>query len=162
MIRKTFITLLSLAAVGTLAAGVVSYWRGLPADTLCINGAEERADIRIAVIDGNLHAVQIIPDDKARGTPRAGDAEKKFGPFYVRRVLFGKVTASGIGGPIWVLFAILAACPLTAWWRGPFLRRRRRRRHQCIRCGYNLTGLTEPRCPECGTAYVTRQATHIL
>ncbi len=23
----------------------------------------------------------------------------------------------------------------------------------CVECGYNLTGLTEPRCPECGTAF---------
>lgn len=33
---------------------------------------------------------------------------------------------------------------------------RRRRRYltgRCINCGYNLTGLTEPRCPECGTAF---------
>ena len=22
---------------------------------------------------------------------------------------------------------------------------------RCSKCGYNLTGLTEPRCPECGT-----------
>lgn len=27
----------------------------------------------------------------------------------------------------------------------------RRRRHQCIRCGYQLYGLVEKRCPECGT-----------
>ncbi len=24
---------------------------------------------------------------------------------------------------------------------------------RCERCGYNLTGLTEPRCPECGTPF---------
>jgi uncharacterized paraquat-inducible protein A len=23
----------------------------------------------------------------------------------------------------------------------------------CLRCGYNLTGLSEPRCPECGTSF---------
>ncbi|UCD28548.1 MAG: hypothetical protein JSV03_15940 [Planctomycetota bacterium] len=26
----------------------------------------------------------------------------------------------------------------------------------CTKCGYNLTGLTEPRCPECGTAFDTK------
>ncbi len=28
----------------------------------------------------------------------------------------------------------------------------RRRRNQCTACGYNLTGLTSDRCPECGEA----------
>lgn len=23
----------------------------------------------------------------------------------------------------------------------------------CVQCGYNLTGLVEPRCPECGTGF---------
>jgi len=23
----------------------------------------------------------------------------------------------------------------------------------CVQCGYNLRGLTEPRCPECGTPF---------
>jgi ribosomal protein L37E len=27
----------------------------------------------------------------------------------------------------------------------------------CIQCGYNLFGLTEPRCPECGTPFPSRQ-----
>lgn len=162
MIRKTLITLLSLAAAGTLVAGVVSYWRGLPADTLWINGLEDRAAVKIAVIDGNLHAVQIVPDDKAGAIPRRGDMEKSLGPFYVRRVLVGNVTASGIGGPVWLLFAILGVCPVTAWWRGPLRRRRRAKRGQCIHCGYNLTGLPEPRCPECGTVYAKNERTHIL
>ena len=32
-------------------------------------------------------------------------------------------------------------------------RRPRVRPGHCIRCAYNLTGLTEPRCPECGTPF---------
>jgi hypothetical protein len=32
-------------------------------------------------------------------------------------------------------------------------RRRRRKRGSCVHCGYSLTGLTEPRCPECGTPF---------
>ncbi len=27
---------------------------------------------------------------------------------------------------------------------------------RCGACGYNLTGLTEPRCPECGTGYTPK------
>ena len=30
---------------------------------------------------------------------------------------------------------------------------RRRRQGICVQCGYNLKGLTELRCPECGTAF---------
>lgn len=32
-------------------------------------------------------------------------------------------------------------------------RRRRRKLGQCVKCGYSLKGLTEPRCPECNTPY---------
>jgi predicted amidophosphoribosyltransferase len=34
-----------------------------------------------------------------------------------------------------------------------YVRMRRRRAGHCERCSYNLRGLPEPRCPECGTAF---------
>lgn len=34
--------------------------------------------------------------------------------------------------------------------RYPYIRHRRKRRHRCIQCGYDLTALTSPQCPECG------------
>lgn len=46
---------------------------------------------------------------------------------------------------------ISAAYPLFVFIRGPLRRRRRRRRGLCLTCGYNLTGNTSGRCPECGT-----------
>ncbi len=33
------------------------------------------------------------------------------------------------------------------------LRRRRRRSGLCVQCGYDLRGLTTPRCPECGEGF---------
>ena len=35
----------------------------------------------------------------------------------------------------------------------PLRRFRRRRKGLCLTCGYNLTGLTENRCPECATEF---------
>ncbi len=54
--------------------------------------------------------------------------------------------------PMWFTSLLLVAYPIVALVRE--IRRRRRRRHGfCRKCGYNLTGLPEPRCPECGTPF---------
>lgn len=51
--------------------------------------------------------------------------------------------------PFWLLIVLLSAYPMSSFVRGPARKWRRRKRALCVRCGYNLTGLTEPRCPEC-------------
>ena len=51
---------------------------------------------------------------------------------------------------LWAVAVLFGAYPALAFIRGPVRRWRRRKRGLCIHCGYNLTGLTEPRCPECG------------
>ncbi len=56
--------------------------------------------------------------------------------------------------PIWFLTLLILAYPFLILIRGPMRRRRRRLRNECIHCGYSLTGLIEPRCPECGGANV--------
>jgi|GEM_PF-2493518 len=71
----------------------------------------------------------------------------------------------GAGGPIsfvrlygvrtWISLpiALVAAYPifvLTRASRRRYLLKRRRKAGQCEQCGYDLTGLTESRCPECG------------
>lgn len=61
------------------------------------------------------------------------------GRWYVRVPLYLPIIVVGAG--VWY--------PLL-----PFVRRRRRRtRGLCVACGYDLTGLIEPRCPECGTKF---------
>ncbi|RJP40661.1 MAG: hypothetical protein C4547_02340 [Phycisphaerales bacterium] len=54
--------------------------------------------------------------------------------------------------PLYLVFLISAAWPLTALILPPLRRGLRRRRGQCIACGYNLTGLASRKCPECGEA----------
>ncbi len=58
--------------------------------------------------------------------------------------------------PLWMPTAVFGAvsCYLVA----PILRRRRKRKKLglCVKCGYNLRGLTEPRCPECNTSFDER------
>ncbi len=50
----------------------------------------------------------------------------------------------------WILALLLIAWPVWRLFRGPARRARRAVAGCCRRCGYNLTGLTQPRCPECG------------
>ncbi len=47
------------------------------------------------------------------------------------------------------LAAILFLSPrVRSWWRV--------RHNRCVRCGYCLAGLSDPRCPECGTHFSAR------
>ncbi len=59
--------------------------------------------------------------------------------------------------PIWLLLLLCAAYPAH---RAISVIRfsSRRRRGLCLHCGYDLTGLTEARCPECGTGFTLPNA----
>ncbi len=63
---------------------------------------------------------------------------------------FGKTVFVDI--PLWLLIVGFSAYPMIVF-VVDHRRRRRSRRRLCIRCAYNLVGLTERRCPECGTAF---------
>jgi hypothetical protein len=52
--------------------------------------------------------------------------------------------------PLWFPFALFLLYPGLACLKGPLRRRRRKRRGQCVSCGYNLTGNLAGVCPECG------------
>ena len=48
---------------------------------------------------------------------------------------------------------IYASLFLGAWVGAHYLARKPPDENHCQRCGYNLTGLREPRCPECGKPF---------
>lgn len=52
--------------------------------------------------------------------------------------------------PLWFPFFLFAAYPTFVFIRGPLRRRARRKRNECILCGYNLTCNVSGVCPECG------------
>ena len=58
--------------------------------------------------------------------------------------------------PVWITVVALLIHPIRAVVLGPLRERRRRRSNECVNCGYNLTGLPEPRCPECGAGFANR------
>ena len=54
--------------------------------------------------------------------------------------------------PMWLPTLLFSVWP--AWLSLPLHRRRRRKMFGlCLKCGYNLRGLTKPRCPECNTSF---------
>ena len=54
--------------------------------------------------------------------------------------------------PLWIPSALFAGV-LGPTCVGCHRRRKRKKLGLCVKCGYNLKGLTEPRCPECGTSF---------
>jgi hypothetical protein len=72
----------------------------------------------------------------------------------------GRYVGIVLGGCVGVLFWLTATVLI---WRETAAERTERLRQQgrgtvaCVRCGYNMTGLREPRCPECGTTYTLDQ-----
>ncbi len=61
------------------------------------------------------------------------------------------IRVKGTEVPLWFPFVIFSAYPAIAFVRGPLRRRRRRKRGECVACGYDLTGNVSGVCPECGT-----------
>ena len=66
-----------------------------------------------------------------------------------------------VGWLILVLIPVLVFAGVLLLWRG--LRRRRRGdTPHCAACGYNLTGLTSEKCPECGSVITPTSTVHCV
>ncbi len=158
MIRKVVIVVLTVLAVATL---VVSH-----SSPLSLVLADSDSELSMLLLGDGQFEMREIRSQAIRSMPGAffsfGAHKRQWlketRPIFPNGRLFYHETTSylvnqGVTGfPLWAPFILFAAYPTLAFIRGPVRRWRRRKRGLCIHCGYNLTGLTEPRCPECGQA----------
>ena len=134
-------------SIVVLRPPMVGFWEDLQRDA--------HHDVTIKAQNGVLVVLYRDRITKWRWTTGFGPLTKyEFGGFkYSDRMSWLRVytfRSIDICIPLWLPFVFFGVYPLIAYMRGPVRHRRRRKRNQCIHCGYNLTGLTEPRCPECG------------
>lgn len=136
--------------------------------------------IHVTVHDGGLSVAYRHPVEQARlrqrnrriGTQQLGYREDAYGrerfcshsmdAHYVAPSLGARLLLREVLAPIPLLTFMLLSYPTIALARGPLRRWRRRRKGQCLKCGYSLTGLTEPRCPECATSFDRARVLHEL
>ena len=155
MIPKTAIGASSLLAAATLLLGVCSFvmvpYPGLRGSRV-IDGSRQGCDI--IAVKGRLSVMIWSKYPPMREWPRT------------RLDWIFRFSNGGMGGfnsglqmrtfvlRLWVplfLFAFYPTIAFIRFIRGPVRRRRRRRKGQCIPCGYDLTGNVSGVCPECGS-----------
>ena len=149
MFRKTFILVLSLAAVVIALALAVSSFCSLETGYRKIPfSASTWANVRVE--SGRITVTR-------RTSPPVVTAEAAFMEDLLRPV------PKQFAGIAWsrnriscrleaslMLLTVLAIYPTIALIRGPWRRHRRRKRGLCLKCGYNLAGNVSGVCPECG------------
>ncbi len=162
-VRLVALTALSLAAAATAVLGGLSYFIGsgtyaaypaMPGIVMPDVGTSfYRVSLQFA--DGKLHVRYDRFTSARQGTPSTQPPGFEWRVHYLLHI-YGRrspeQTVAFMFVPFWMPAALLAAWPLLGWTRPAWIRRRRRRRGLCLRCGYNLTGNTSGRCPECGEA----------
>jgi len=172
VIRKTVIVILALTAVagftvGTLVGSGQSRWNWrMGADPV-----DAKPEDTLTVIAWDTNGRAFLRHTRCLGADAQEAGARYAGPGYsyqwaivpLKIVSVKTVPLNEPSGKYfeartlivsWVVLIVLAAVsavyPLLAFYRGPWRRRRRRKRGQCLACGYNLTGNKSGTCPECG------------
>jgi len=161
MIRRILLITMLLLALAVTIAGLDSHARRGWDDGIWITGLETAPRLRSGMIDGTFHLVLVRPSSPRAAKPSSSFSvsELRLGSFYARSVSNGQVNAKGGGIPFWAIVLLFIAWPATVLIRHivrsirEVRREECRQRGECVQCGYNLQGLPEPRCPECGTPF---------
>ena len=148
MVTKAITTLLVTAAFTLVVLGIVNLWRDIGWRGIITEGHWARATLQ----GGNMQ-LAYARTTSARTDPRRVTPLR--GPVGV--LSFGRGNNNQwrwvfVSIPLWMLTGALLMQPTLAYVCGPLRRRLRRRRSQCLSCGYSLTGNSSGTCPECGTA----------
>jgi hypothetical protein len=164
MIRKVIIVVLTLAAVVTITAWVVSHTvHAIDVDKHTVAYSwgrdysfQEPTDpesmwLLVAFRQGTLHLTRWNFDARRRlpasrrwrwlGFSLATGTRSRIKPPY---------SLWSLQIPLWCPIVLFAFYPTIAFIRGPLRRYRRRRKGLCLKCGYDLTGNVSGVCPECG------------
>lgn len=161
MIRKAIIVMLTLGAVGILGTTLPGYSSRVVAVKYPLTPT---LSMDIIVGMGNA-SYRVFEYKTPPSAPRWGFRVTRIPP-EVMEVLFTQFLwrwdvgqplvrpqriVNAVCVPAWTLFLLLSAYPMIAFIRGPMRRYRRRKRGQCLGCGYSLEGNVTGVCPECGT-----------
>ena len=150
MIRKAIIVVLTLGAVGTGVAWIVSftssvgYFRNAKGVTL--HGGFLVAET-FSTYPWQSPQGWYVTSFAKQGHPHACECTLAG---WLPYQTFRRGQLVSVGVPCWVLLVLLGGYPAIALIRGPLRRWRRCRKGLCPDCGYNLTGNESGVCPECG------------
>lgn len=148
MLRTVIITTLTVLVLVTMTAGVISHIQRIHIIRHAV--FPEQAWVNIWA-NGGLLNVSLRWSETHR--PNRTRKWQFCGLFYsdsIHRLLIESQRQIVVELPFWMMFLLFLAYPCLAFIRGPMRRYGRKRRGRCSQCGYDLTGNTSGRCPECG------------
>lgn len=146
MIRKAIIVVLTFGTVGTVILGVANLVLPRP---IIWKRVSTFPTSTVTVQHGVFSVVHWSESDKKLSSYQFGIVERNGIPWPTPSGSY--LVLRRLTLPLWIPFVLFGAYPTFALFRGPLRRQRRRRRGECIGCGYDLTGNESGVCPECGS-----------
>ena len=146
MFRKIVISVLVISASVIASAGIAELAGWDPWD-FTWGKLSEGHEVSIGVSEGDLTVLYLFSSTD----PHLTSVHGRMGFWYVR----GEFDADCflmVYCPFWIPVLLVAAYPILLLIKTIRLRLRHKPGH-CSKCGYDLTGLPDPRCPECGTEF---------